>query len=869
MTTPSPLVRHALAISVVLSLTLAAKADSPPSSEQPAEGQKDRSMTILAGTPDSKSTDTKAKSDSKPKYPPFAELLKGAKPIEGLIKLHRKNSKLYGELAPAQLNTDFIVIISIARGMGRTPLLGGYSWGFGDDWIWQFRKTDERIQIVRRNVRFRAAKGSPQERAVHLAYTDSVLFSLPIATMGPNGTIVVDLTSVFMSDLPQISQKLSGFSFSKDKSTWALLKGFKNNVEIQVAATYASSGTRSFDTVADSRGVTVNVHYSISKLPQTGYKPRMADDRVGYFLTAIKDYSKTSNDDRFVRYINRWDLRKAEPGASMSPPKTPIIFWLEKTVPFKYRQAIREGILAWNKAFERAGFVNAVEVRQQPNDAQWDPEDINYNTFRWITSSAGFAMGPSRVNPTTGQILDADIIFDADFLQYWKRDYEVFTPASVAALTGGALDFQSSRQQHEQLPALVHQKHGFSCACAQGMGRQLALGSVILAAEGAPASNEELDKLIMQGLRQVVMHEVGHTLGMRHNFKASTFLTLDELNNPQKAAEVGLAASVMDYLPMNTVAKDRPHSDYFSSTIGPYDYWIIEYGYKRFAANEEAELKKLASRCAEPALQYATDEDTRGFDPDPLTNRYDLGKNPIEFARRRVELINQIWPTIVDRVTGEGEGYQQARRAFNVLLSNHGRAMHFTARFIGGIYVHRDHKGDPNARPPYVVVEAAKQREAMVLLEQQVLGKTSYQFPAQLYNHLAHTNWLHWGTEIPNRIDFPVHEVILMWQDRILARLLSSTTLSRLVDSELKVPQDQDVFTAAELIEGLTAAVFRETEQLAEGNFTNRKPAIRALRRSLQRSYLRRLSDLAMGNTTAPEDCQSIVSAHQSHPRFL
>ena len=140
----------------------------------------------------------------------------------------------------------------------------------------------------------------------------------------------------------------------------------------------------------------------------------------------VKDCSQKGDDDRFVRYINRWDLQKADPAADLSPPKKPIIFWLEKTIPFNYRKPIRDGILEWNKAFEKAGFVNAIEVRQQPDNDDWDPEDINYNTFRWITTSTepASAMGPSRVNPTTGQILDADIIFDADFLQFWKQEYE-------------------------------------------------------------------------------------------------------------------------------------------------------------------------------------------------------------------------------------------------------------------------------------------------------------------------------------------------------------------------------------------------------------------------------------------------------------
>ena len=406
---------------------------------------------------------------SPPKYPPFADVMKDSEQVDGLIRLHHKGTRLYAELNSSQFNRDFIVLISIARGIGKGQILGGMSWGFGDDWIWQFRKVDDRIQIVRRNVRFTATKGSPEEKAVDLAYTDSVLFSLPIATMSPSGAYVVELTPVFMGDLPQISAVLHGFMFSESKSSWASVKGFKDNIELEVAATYASSGTEDFDSIADSRGATINVHYSISLLPQTGYQPRLADDRVGYFLTVLKDYSKKGQDDRFVRYINRWDLKKADPSADQSPPVRPIIFWLEKTVPFAYRKAIREGILEWNKAFEKAGFSNAIEVRQQPDNADWDPEDINYNTFRWITSSAGFAMGPSRVNQITGQILDADIIFDADFLQYWKQEYELFTPASIAAMTGGPLDVKSYQEELRKGGANALHAHGLGCELYHGL----------------------------------------------------------------------------------------------------------------------------------------------------------------------------------------------------------------------------------------------------------------------------------------------------------------------------------------------------------------------------------------------------------------
>lgn len=799
------------------------------------------------------------KKDSK--FPPFAEVTKDAKAIadDSMIKMWHKGDRLFAELTSSQLNRDYIVLISIARGIGERPLLGGMTWGFGDDWLWQFRKADDRIHVVRRNVRFTADKGSPEEKAVKLAYTDSVLFSLPIVTKGPSGGDVVDLGQVFMSDLPQISQVLPGFSFAQNKSTLEPPKGFKNNVNIQVSATYASGGNFNFDSVADSRGVTIGVHYSISQMPQSGYKPRMADDRVGYFLTVIKDYSKKGDDDQFVRYINRWHLEKADSSAELSPPKEPIRFYIEKTVPYQYRKPIQDGILEWNKAFEKAGFVDAIHVIQQREEDDWDPEDINYNTFRWITAGAGFAMGPSRVNPTSGQILDADIIFDSDFIRFWKQEYENFSPDVVAQMTGGALDLQSYEHELKQIPP--HLRHHALCKCElhSGMSRELALGSAMITAMSAKPNKEMEEKMLMQGLKEVTMHEVGHTLGLRHNFKASTLYSMDELKNSEKTKSTGLTASVMDYNPAHIATKGEKQGDFFSTTIGPYDIWAIEYGYKPFSSNEADELKKIAARCADPQLAYATDEDTRGIDSDPLTNRYDLGKEPLEYSKYRAALIGELWPDLLERSGRDGEGYQRVRRAFGVLLGNYGQSMWFASRYVGGVHVNRDHKGDPDGRPPFVVVDAAKQREALKILEEQVFSDKPFQFPPDLYNHLAASRWSHWGANSPSRVDFAVHEVIGMWQDRILQQLLSSLTLTRLHDSELKVAADQDALTTPELINRLTKAIYAEVESPMSGEFTDRKPAVSSLRRNLQRMYFERLAQIAMGQTAAPADCQTVA----------
>jgi hypothetical protein len=403
---------------------------------------------------------------------------------------------------------------------------------------------------------------------------------------------------------------------------------------------------------------------------------------------------------------------------------------------------------------------------------------------------------------------------------------------------------------------------GKCCDLHNGLSREFAFSSSIMMAR--TSTPLEREKMIMQGIKEVTMHEVGHTLGLRHNFKASTFLTLEEMANPAKTAEVGLTASVMDYAPAYIVPANMTQGDFFSQTIGPYDMWAIEYGYKPLkggTAAEVAELKKIAARSGEPGLAFSTDEDTRGIDPDPFSNRFDLGRDPLEFAKTRAALIAELLPKAIDEAVKEGDGYQKARRVFGILLGNYGQAMFFASRYVGGLNVSRSHKGDANAPPPFTVVEVAQQRQALELLEQNILSDKPFTFPPELYNQLASTRWSHWGSDTPLRPDLAVHSVVQMWQSRVLEQLLSPLTLERLHDSELRVAADQDALTVAELLDRLTNTIFSEVSNLQPGEYTNRKPAITSMRRNLQRYYLKRLGSIALGQAGGPEDCQSIAHA--------
>jgi hypothetical protein len=786
---------------------------------------------------------------AKPAPSDFEKLTDGAKFLDGLLKLHHKDDHLYAEIPASMFDKPMIWPVAVSRGIGVGGLIGGMTRNFDDDWVMVFRKVGDKIHLIRKNVRFRAKAGTPTAAAVEKAYTDSVVAGMKILATSPRGAAVVDLAEVFFNDLAGVGQEIRGYFPDRNLTTFHKVKAFPENLEIEVAAVFRNNAGFALNTVADGRSLTVHLHYGISMLPTDGYKPRNADDRVGFFLTAVKDFTRDAGDTSFVRLINRWRLEKADPSAKVSVPKKPIRFWIERTVPLEYRRYVREGILEWNKAFEKIGFLDAVEVRQQDDKDEFDPEDIRFNTVRWITADAGFAIGPSRVNPYTGEILDADILFDASMVRFEREEYQILI-SDPAKLLGYADAPADGVQAGEEIRRC-------RCGMAHGLKRELTLGLAALEARGLWKPGEPVPlEFVGAAIKHIVMHEVGHTLGLRHNFKASSIRSLAEINDP-KNKDAPTVGSVMDYVPVNVSPKGKPQGAFFPLTIGPYDEWAIAFGY----SEDDKDATAAAAKAPTKDFAYATDEDTYRIDSDAAANTWDLGDDPLAFGAQRLDLLKELLDGLPDRVTAAGEGWQPTRRAMGMLLQSQAMSAAFAAKLVGGHLLHRDHKGDAGARPPIVPVPVERQRAALKYLRERVFSGKDFVFPPEVVTKLAPTRWYHWGSNpMAGDLTFPLHTQVLFIQRAALNQILSTANLRRLQEAELQVAPDADLVTMAEVFRTVTDGVW--TDDLAaptDRPCSDRKPLLPAFRRSLQREHVEMLGRLAMPGSGAPADARSLA----------
>ncbi|HEX7862863.1 MAG TPA: zinc-dependent metalloprotease [Verrucomicrobiae bacterium] len=855
-----------IGVSTALATSFAADAKTNSATTPPMRAGKYPAMPKLKKE-DPKKTAEK-KNDSRKPYgdeKPFADIVKDMDVIKGVFTFYHKaeDNKIYLEISTNQFDKTFLFSGSIEQAIGER---GFYSAQMGGHFPFQFRLVGKNIQWVVLNSTFTAQKETPADRATRRSFPNSILASAKILSQPhpERKSFLVNLSDLILSDIPGLAPALteayrpSSYRFDKANSAITRVKAFTENAVLDVALHFVSDSpkTRSL-AIPDERSVPMLVKYDFSNLRESDYKERFADDRVGHFLSLQQDFTSDRPSSPYVRRIHRWNLEKANPIAAVSEPKEPITFWLENTVPVEYRAWMKEGVLIWNQAFEKIGFKNAIVVKQQPDDADWDAADTRYNVIRWFAGvDASFAIGPSRANPYTGEIYDADIGFSEGIIRSIRRNGEEFISPIMPTTFDGT--------EQPSFPRLAwDQDGGHLCKLADGLAHQAAFGMNVLATRGTFTPEME-ERMMREYIIHVTAHEVGHTLGLRHNFRASTLLNPDELLKDDVSEKRGQSGSVMDYNPIVIAGKDQKQGHFVPTTLGPYDFWAIEYAYKPFADNESDELKKIAARAAEPELAYSTDEDALGTYSaaalDPLVNQFDQSSDPIRYFENRIQIINELWESIEKKLVRDGEGYQILRRAVMRSLGEYYRGLLTASKFIGGLYHYRDHVGDKDGRSPFAPIPAAKQKEALEFMRQYCFSEEAFELSPELYNKLAPErlpglDGLN-GLFGAGRVDTPWHDSVLNLQRAVLARLHASATLARLQDNELRFKKGEPRFGMADMFLGLETAIWAELHHPIS--------QISSLRRNLQREHLKTLSRISLRNYGVPEDATSLARASLS-----
>ena len=891
-------------------------------------------------------------------YPPFDKVIEGYTKIEPApedgrtmydVYIKEKEGQLLLEIPKNYTEKKYFIGLTVASGQIFAGLQAG-------DFYVQWRQYNKRMALISPNVSIRSNGDNESKDSVKRLFTAEVLLDLPILGISPKGGFIVDGDQLLVGNA-SVFFGSAGRSRNPGLAKLVKHKAFPNNIELAWE-------------LPDGNGKLQTLYYSISEIPaSTGYSPRVADQRIGYFTTSYADYGKYKQDEVDINFINRWHLQKRDPSLRISPPVEPIRFYIEHTTPVRYRRWVKQGIEFWNKAFEKVGISDAIEVLYQDATTKAhmdkDPEDVRYNFIRWLNNNQGTAIGPSRVHPETGQILDADVVLTDGWIRYFNEEFADYMPliategmgpeteawlsehpnwdprvrfanpndqSRIAAMNrarlyqpnGGSLLTQNHTplMGDDLLDGLVgrHSQTNGLCLAAQGRRMDTAVMRMLLemgreailnpddeedkekekkAKEKAEAEAEAKEKGVKEKdgkeeskdekptkaddkdakaesksdkpkdtkpdakkpeeamvdgmpeafvgplLADLVAHEVGHTLGLRHNFKASSIYALDKINSSEVKGKKSFAGSVMDYLPLNLRLVDgEVQGDYGMLELGPYDYWAIEYGY-----TFEKDLKPILARVSEPELSFATDEDTIG--PDPLARRYDFSENPLDFANEQIVLVERFRKKLLSDYVKDGESWTKARKGYELTLSLQMKNVSMMANWIGGAFVNRDKKGDPKERLPIQVVPSKMQRDALHFVLETTFRDKSYAITPELLQRLTKDFMSGSFSGDPT---WPVHDRILSMQASALTSLMNATVLRRVYDNEFRVPENEDAFTLPELLDSVTNEIWSELAKKVERKHNTRQPMISSLRRNLQREHLERLIDLTMpknGNSAA------------------
>ncbi|MGH7475258.1 MAG: zinc-dependent metalloprotease [Longimicrobiales bacterium] len=756
----------------------------------------------------------------------IAEVTKASRRHDGLFTLFQDTvtGAVHMLVKPDQLGQEYIYWSYTADGVVDA---GHFRGAFGDSKVIGLERRFDRLAFVTQPTHLYFDASSPLARAEAANVSPAVIgIGKIVARDTASGELLIEANDLFATEaLRQVKrptppnarpgQFFSLGRLSPEKTVVSGIRSYPLNTDVLVEYVYDNDAPLNGggEGVLDPRSVMIRVQHSLIAMPENGYQPRFDDARVGFFTDRQTDMV-SADAAPYRDLITRWNLVKKDPSASISEPVEPILWWIENTTPHELRETIREATLSWNEAFEAAGFRNAIEVRVQPDDADWDAGDIRYNVLRWTSSPnppfGGY--GPSFTNPRTGQILGADVMLEWVAVTNRLRREQIFEVAALPAYD-------------EEPVTLADGDVAFRCDVALELQRTMLVGQTALAARAAPES--ELQEFTRQFVRYLILHEVGHTLGLNHNMMASHAVTADELQ--RRGSRV--TGSVMDYPAVNLAAPGETQGDYYDWRPSAYDRWAIEYGYSAALEDEAAEQARLEAiliRSTDPRLAFGNDADDMrapGKAIDPRINTGDLSRDGIAWATGRVALVNELMNRLRGRFNEPGDSYHALRNAYMILTAEQATALAVVSRYIGGVYRDRAVIGQDGATKPFTAVTRADQKRAMEVLVHDAFAPDAWAAPDGLIDHLMMQRR---GFDFFRQSEDPkVHDRVLMIQSGVLAHLLHPVTMRRITDSRLYGNE----YPLAEVLADLTNAVFAAD---ARGN-------VNTFRQNLQVEYVNRL----------------------------
>ena len=759
------------------------------------------------GAPPSADTTKKA-----PPKPSVAEKVKTSKKHAGLFTVYKDTvtGSVQMYVRKDQLNKEFIyqsfslsgpTSLFLHQSMHRANL------------VFKMRKSFDKIEFAMVNTNFYYDSKNAVSKSANVDVADAVFYTDKFSIEDSTGYLI-SVDQLFMSDKldpvkpifpPTIPSylffNLGGYNPTKSKVSG--LRSYPNNTDVIVDLAYDNPVpfNQGGKDITDARYVRIKLQHSFIEMPNNDYRPRRDDPRIGYFTQEVDDLTANTYTP-FKDVINRWHLKKKDPGAALSEPVEPIVYWVENTTPAEYRQAVVDAGLKWNEAFEKAGFKNAVQMKIMPDDATWDPADIRYNVIRWVSSPNPpyGTIGPSFVNPRTGQILGADITIEWKPVALWPGD-AVYTDKTVS-ITDQPEHTEESFEK--MLPANMH-NHWKNCNIGKYVMQQYVAGFTM--AQLAGATTEDEKEFHRQFLYYLVMHEMGHTLGLNHNMKASSILSPTEVHNKAITSKVGLMGSVMDYPAVNVHSDKSKQGDYYITKAGPYDIWAIEYGYSEFSpAEEESKLNTIAGRSHEPYLAFGNDADDmrgpgNGIDPRVMIG--DMSNDMVTYAEDRFKFVNATIPKLISRFGKPGESFAGIRGRYNQLNGERRSMAQAVANYIGGVYVDRSFIGQNPGSKPFTVVPVAYQKKAVDLLNRYVFAPNAYEVDAQMFQYLQlqRRGYNFFG----NTEDPKLQNITLANQVIALQSILNATTLNRVSNSSLY----GNTYSVAEVMSDLANGIFK------------------------------------------------------------